>query len=128
MSENYSISSHPRARIDLKRYNDGEREEDEERSEITSMGIGARGGRREGTARLLRRFKNSIRVSGGPPWLEEGVLMRVTDQTDFVLLPCDIVPPKSLSLSSILDNHRLKPDAVLTSVLYEPVEAIRDGG
>ncbi|CAD6573277.1 MAG: hypothetical protein TREMPRED_000764 [Tremellales sp. Tagirdzhanova-0007] len=107
LSENYSDSTHARARIELKRHTDGEKDKEEmdaQRDEIRGGGLGER----EGTARLLRRFKNFIK-------------------TDFVLLPCDLVPPATLSLSSILDKHRSAPDAVLTSVLYEPVEAVRDG-
>lgn len=48
-------------------------------------------------------------------------------QTDFVLLPCDLAPPKSLKLTSVLDKHRQSPDAVLTSVFYEPVEPVKEG-
>jgi len=48
-------------------------------------------------------------------------------QNDFILLPCDVVPPSEMTLASILDRHRATPDAVLTSVLYEPVEAVKDG-
>ena len=59
LSENYSSSSHPRARIQIQRHTDGEREEEEDRNE----GPGKAGGPGiEGTARLLRRFKNLIRV------------------------------------------------------------------
>lgn len=60
-----------------------------------------------GTARLLRRFRSDIR-------------------TDFVLLPCDISFPSSLTLASILDRHRATPDAVLTSVWHEAPEAVRE--
>lgn len=48
-------------------------------------------------------------------------------QSDFVLLPCDLAPPKSLKLSSVLDKHRSCPQAVLTSVFYEPVESVKEG-
>lgn len=60
LSENYLTSSHRRARIELRRHSDGEKEEDEEKSESTGGAVGLS---REGTARLLRRFKSSIRVS-----------------------------------------------------------------
>ncbi|BEI85373.1 hypothetical protein CcaverHIS002_0507740 [Cutaneotrichosporon cavernicola] len=62
---------------------------------------------RSGTARILKRFRALIK-------------------TDFVLLPCDISFPPSLTLSSILDRHRATPDAVLTSVLYEAPESVRE--
>ncbi|ORY27777.1 nucleotide-diphospho-sugar transferase [Naematelia encephala] len=108
LSENYSSTSHPRARILLRRTTDGDKDEDDERSET-----GGRNGEhgaidRDGTARLLRRFKNHIKG-------------------DFVLLPCDVVAPRTLTLSSVLDKHRANPQAVLTSVFYEPVEAVKDG-
>ncbi|OCF42328.1 translation initiation factor eIF-2B subunit gamma [Kwoniella heveanensis CBS 569] len=107
ISEHYSMATHPKARIEIRRTTEGEKEDDEEQSENThraSSGLV----QREGTARLLRRFKNWIR-------------------TDFVLLPCDLSPPVSLPLTSILDRHRSSPDAVLTSVFYEPTESVKDG-
>ncbi|CAK9780888.1 translation initiation factor [Cutaneotrichosporon oleaginosum] len=62
---------------------------------------------KSGTARLLKRFRNDIK-------------------SDFILLPCDISFPSSLTLASILDRHRATPDAVLTSVWYEAPEAVRE--
>ncbi|WWC59419.1 uncharacterized protein I303_101975 [Kwoniella dejecticola CBS 10117] len=103
VTEHYSMATHPRARIDIKRTSEGEKDDDDESSEANS-----KAGGRDGTARLLRRFKNWIR-------------------TDFVLLPCDLSPPSSLPLTSILDKHRSSPDAVLTSVFYEPPESVKDG-
>lgn len=47
-------------------------------------------------------------------------------QTDFILLPCDISFPSTLTLASILDKHRATPDAVLTSVWYEAPESVRE--
>lgn len=44
-----------------------------------------------------------------------------------MLLPCDLAPPRSLNLTSILDKHRQSPQAVLTSVFYEPVESVKEG-
>jgi translation initiation factor eIF-2B subunit gamma len=44
-----------------------------------------------------------------------------------VLLPCDVVPPSEMTLASILDKHRASPEAILTSVLYEPIEAVKEG-
>ncbi|WVR04509.1 hypothetical protein IAU60_001513 [Kwoniella sp. DSM 27419] len=105
ITEHYSMATHPRARIEIRRTTEGEKEDDEDQSDAAA----ARGVvQREGTARLLRRFKN---------WIK----------TDFVLLPCDLSPPTSLSLTSILDRHRSSPDAVLTSVFYEPTESVKDG-
>lgn len=34
--------------------------------------------------------------------------------------------PSNLTLASILDKHRARPDAVLTSVFYEPTESVKD--
>lgn len=134
LSENYSNASHPRARIELKAYTEGERDEGDE---------GQREGRRrrEGTARLLKRFKSYIRVRFPSHMVlfttsfflgqervdraEVGGYVEI--QTDFVLLPCDLSAPASLSLSYILDKHRSRPEAVLTAVFYEPVEAIGEG-
>jgi hypothetical protein len=48
-------------------------------------------------------------------------------QSDFVLLPCDLAPPRSLNLTSVLDKHRQAPQAVLTAVFYEPVESVKEG-
>ncbi|WWC67781.1 uncharacterized protein I206_101693 [Kwoniella pini CBS 10737] len=102
VTEHYSMATHSKARIDIKRTSEGEKDDDEESSEINN-----KAGGRDGTARILRRFKNWIR-------------------TDFVLLPCDLSPPTSLSLTSILDKHRSSPDSVLTSVFYEPTESVKD--
>jgi hypothetical protein len=44
-----------------------------------------------------------------------------------VVLPCDVVLPGEMTLARMLDKHRATPDAVLTSVFYEPVEAVKDG-
>ncbi|WVF69850.1 hypothetical protein IAT40_004631 [Kwoniella sp. CBS 6097] len=107
ISEHYSMATHPKARIEIRRTTEGEKEDDEEQSENTHKGSSGII-QREGTARLLRRFKNWIR-------------------SDFVLLPCDLSPPVSLPLTSILDRHRSSPDAVLTSVFYEPTESVKDG-
>jgi translation initiation factor eIF-2B subunit gamma len=62
LAENYSSTSHPRLRIDLKRHTDGEKEEDEEGSTSENNHDMQSAGRREGTARLLRRFRNHIKV------------------------------------------------------------------
>ncbi|KAK6903908.1 translation initiation factor eIF-2B subunit gamma [Kwoniella mangroviensis CBS 8886] len=105
VTEHYSMATHPKARIDIKRTTEGEK--DDEGDEDSELGVKGGTGR-EGTARLVRRFKNWIR-------------------TDFVLLPCDLSPPSSLSLTSILDKHRSSPDTVLTSVFYEPTESVKDG-
>ncbi|WRT64931.1 uncharacterized protein IL334_001871 [Kwoniella shivajii] len=108
VSEHYSMATHPRARIDIKRTSEGEKDDnDEDQIEHNKKSEGLHVNR-EGTARLLRRFKNWIR-------------------TDFVLLPCDLSAPSTLSLSSILDKHRSSPDAVLTSVFYEPTESVKEG-
>ncbi|KAL7419109.1 Translation initiation factor eIF-2B subunit gamma [Cryptotrichosporon argae] len=116
LQENYSSGSHPRARIELKRYTDGEKDDDDDASASAGGGAGGYGaygyaeeaGDKVGTARLLRRFRAFIK-------------------SDFVLLPCDLAAPSSLPLASILDKHRTSPDAVLTAVFYEPVEAVKDG-
>jgi translation initiation factor eIF-2B subunit gamma len=95
----YSSSSHQLApRVSLKTYNDGEGESPDDDVDFDD---------KSGTARLLKRFRNDIK-------------------TDFVLLPCDISFPSSLTLASILDRHRATPDAVLTSVWHEAPEAVRE--
>ncbi|KAL1408711.1 Translation initiation factor eIF-2B subunit gamma [Vanrija albida] len=101
LQQTYSSFSHPRAHITLKSYADGE-DDDEDEDE----GMGGLEDK-VGTARLLRRFRSLIR-------------------TDFVLLPCDISFPSNLTLASILDKHRSTPDAVLTSIFYEPTDAVRE--
>lgn len=113
----YSLVSHPKARIQIKRYTDGEDDEDDEAGGMHS----------EGTARLLKRFRSYIKVS--PFKLTQGKWSerKANRQSDFVLLPCDLAPPKSLKLMSILDKHRQSPTAVLTSVFYEPVESVKEG-
>lgn len=58
LAENFSSAIHPRARLNLKKHTDGEKEEEEN----DSSGIRDAFTEREGTARLLRRFKNQIRV------------------------------------------------------------------
>lgn len=50
--EKYSEITHPKARIQIKRYTDGEKEEEEEQGGVQS----------EGTARLLKRFRTYIKV------------------------------------------------------------------
>lgn len=50
--EVYTNITHPKARIQIKRYTDGEDEEDEESGGMQS----------EGTARLLKRFRTYIKV------------------------------------------------------------------
>ncbi|TXT10810.1 hypothetical protein VHUM_02315 [Vanrija humicola] len=102
LQQTYSSFSHPRAHITLKSFTDGEDDdEDEGKDEVNRNEI-------VGTARLLRRFRSLIK-------------------NDFVVLPCDISFPSNLTLGSILDKHRATPDAVLTSVFYEPTEAARGG-
>jgi translation initiation factor eIF-2B subunit gamma len=83
----------------------------------------------EGTARLLKRFRSYIKVSIIHGYSREARQMEreANKQSDFVLLPCDLAPPKSLKLMSILDKHRQSPTAVLTSVFYEPVESVKEG-
>lgn len=49
LSENYSSTSFPRLNLLLKKYTDGEKDEE--------------GSRREGTARVLKRFRNFIKAS-----------------------------------------------------------------
>lgn len=48
-------------------------------------------------------------------------------QTDFILLPCDFLPPPSLSLTTLLDAHRSRPSPTLTSLFYERAELGKDG-
>lgn len=48
-------------------------------------------------------------------------------QTDFILLPCDFVPPSSLALADLLDAHRSRPNATVTSLFYERAELGKDG-
>ena len=41
-------------------------------------------------------------------------------QTDFIILPCDFVPPPTLPLSSLLDKFRMDTDGlILASLFYE---------
>ncbi|KAG8978901.1 hypothetical protein FRB90_008263, partial [Tulasnella sp. 427] len=62
-----------------------------------------------GTADVLREIGSSI-------------------QSDFIILPCDFIPPAKLTLSSILDAHRMDADGpILTSLLYERGEISKDG-
>ncbi|EIW65474.1 hypothetical protein TREMEDRAFT_72589 [Tremella mesenterica DSM 1558] len=102
LNENYSTTTHPGARITLKQHDEGQDEDGEEPRGESSMAM-----ERDGTARLLKQFRHLI-------------------ETDFVLLPCDISTPANLPLSSILDKHRAAPDAVMTCVLYEPVDSVRE--
>lgn len=62
LNENFTASTHPRARIELKRHTDGEKDDEEDKGEGGS-GDYAGGMDPGGTARLLRRFKNHIKVS-----------------------------------------------------------------
>jgi translation initiation factor eIF-2B subunit gamma len=61
LSEHYSLESHPRARISLKRNTDGEKEDDDEEGRRDNAPV-VKGIEREGTARLLRRFRGFIKV------------------------------------------------------------------
>ncbi|KAG8912800.1 hypothetical protein FRC00_003765 [Tulasnella sp. 408] len=62
-----------------------------------------------GTADVLREISSSI-------------------QADFIVLPCDFIPPPNLTLSSLLDAHRMDADGpILTSLLYERGEITKDG-
>lgn len=111
LHQSYNSESHPRAHISLKSYADGE-DDDEDNGAAAGGGLESVGefvdiDERAGTARLLKRFRSLIK-------------------TDFVLLPCDISFPSTLTLASILDKHRATPDAVMTSVLYEAPEAVRE--
>jgi translation initiation factor eIF-2B subunit gamma len=48
-------------------------------------------------------------------------------QTDFIVLPCDFVPPPTLQLSTLLDAHRIRDNAALTALFYERAEVGKDG-
>ncbi|KAG8919646.1 hypothetical protein FRC01_001187 [Tulasnella sp. 417] len=62
-----------------------------------------------GTADVLREISSSI-------------------QADFIVLPCDFIPPPNLTLSALLDAHRMDADGpILTSLLYERGEISKDG-
>lgn len=102
LNENYSITTHPRARINLKQHDEYDDEDDE--ADAMNQGLLVE---RDGTARLLKRFRRFI-------------------TTDFVLLPCDLCAPSDLPLAKVLDRHRSAPDSVMTAVLYEPVESVRE--
>lgn len=52
ITEEYSMVTHPKARIVIKRHTDGEDEADEDQGGMQS----------EGTARLLKRFRSYIKV------------------------------------------------------------------
>ncbi|CED85578.1 Translation initiation factor 2B, gamma subunit (eIF-2Bgamma/GCD1) [Phaffia rhodozyma] len=60
------------------------------------------------TADLLRAYSNYL-------------------STDFILLPCDFIPPPNLPLSALLDAHRTRPNATMTSLFYERAEVGKDG-
>ncbi|KAG8903347.1 hypothetical protein FRB99_003409 [Tulasnella sp. 403] len=62
-----------------------------------------------GTADVLRDIASSI-------------------QSDFIVLPCDFIPPPELTLSKLLDTYRMDTEGpVLTALLYERGEATKDG-
>lgn len=49
-------------------------------------------------------------------------------KSDLIVLPCDFIPPPNLTLSSLLDAHRMDADGpILTSLLYERGETTKDG-
>lgn len=80
LAENYSSATHSRARIDLKRYTDGEKDDDEDQSESTGRGAKDFANVKEGTARLLRRFRSHIKVSFGGGLHERSVETSVEGQ------------------------------------------------
>ncbi|WVO12508.1 hypothetical protein L204_100108 [Cryptococcus depauperatus] len=100
IAEAYNKSSYSRIRINLRRNTEGERDEDENDSEKDLS-------QKDGTARILRRFRNFIK-------------------SDFLLLPCDIAPPSYLPLKAVLDRHRSTPNAIMTSVFYEPIDSVKE--
>jgi hypothetical protein len=155
LNEHFTANSHPRARIELKRHTDGDKDEDDEpqgKGEGSGSGSGAGGGAGAGagdslgpiepggTARLLKRFKSSIKVCPRLCWASLTVIImtkslihpvlecgKLMEQSDFILLPCDISPPSTLPLASILDKHRSSPTAVLTALFYEAAEPVKEG-
>jgi hypothetical protein len=50
-----------------------------------------------------------------------------SEQTDFIVLPCDFVPPPNLLLSTVLDSHRTRQNATLTSLFYERADVGKEG-
>lgn len=44
-------------------------------------------------------------------------------QSDFVILPCDLTPPSTIALSSLLNRHRSQSGSLLTSLWYEKGES-----
>jgi translation initiation factor eIF-2B subunit gamma len=62
LAENYSSASYPRLNIVLKKFSDGERDEDDANG--SGAGPGGRAGNTEteGTARILKRFRSYIKV------------------------------------------------------------------
>lgn len=45
-----------------------------------------------------------------------------------MVLPCDFMPPPDLDLSSVLDAYRMDThEPILTSLLYERGEVVKDG-
>ena len=58
LNENYSTTTHPRARINLKQHDEYEDEDDE--GDAMNQGLLVE---RDGTARLLKRFRRLITVS-----------------------------------------------------------------
>ncbi|KAL7411937.1 nucleotide-diphospho-sugar transferase [Mrakia frigida] len=60
------------------------------------------------TADLLREYKDSL-------------------STDFIVLPCDFIPPPNLLLSTVLDSHRTRQNATLTTLFYERADVGKEG-
>ncbi|KAF8578004.1 nucleotide-diphospho-sugar transferase [Ramaria rubella] len=60
-----------------------------------------------GTCSILRRFASRI-------------------QNDFVILPCDFIPPPSLSLSAVLNIYRTEAEEMVISTLFYEVDRESD--
>lgn len=40
-------------------------------------------------------------------------------QHDFIILPCDFIPPPGLSLSTVLNRYRLDSEMMISTLFYE---------
>lgn len=99
-----SSSSFPALRIDIQTYDDDD-------API-------------GTCAILRRFANRIQVLTCFIFFQ--LYVPFTDrrsnvfllQSDFIILPCDFIPPPNLSLSTVLNRYRANLDKLVISTLF----------
>lgn len=108
-------------RVDLGRKPAGETNDSDsdDAGGVELIGLGGTG--TPGTARILRRWRDWVRVSYA---VRNCPISRLKDllQSDFIVLPCDLTLPPYLSLSSITSRHRNQPGSLVTSLWYEKSE------